>query len=191
MFGVLALTCYLFPKEGLYVTKDFQLKFPDLKTVAGIRMSKTDISSVLAKVDAIDTNFSIIESPETEYSDTLTKSQNSPVIKEPLPESPIKEKEDTVPVLITNIQMRNKNALSKFFQALAEVKTNKSSIRVLHYGDSQIEGDRITDYLRLKLQGQFGGSGPGLISLMPVASTRFHPVPLIKRLLRSIIVLPL
>src|SRR5690606_501125 len=34
---------------------------------------------------------------------------------------------------------------------------------------SQIEVDRISDYLRMKLQGQFGGRGSGLISLTPVA----------------------
>lgn len=34
--------------------------------------------------------------------------------------------------------------------------------RVMHYGDSQLEGDRITSFLRDKLQKKFGGSGPGL-----------------------------
>ncbi|MCQ2204536.1 MAG: hypothetical protein MJZ15_08860 [Bacteroidales bacterium] len=38
-------------------------------------------------------------------------------------------------------------------------------IHIMHYGDSQIEGDRITGYLRSELQKRFGGSGPGLIPL--------------------------
>jgi len=37
-----------------------------------------------------------------------------------------------------------------------------STARVMHYGDSQIEGDRITSYIRNRLQVKFGGSGPGL-----------------------------
>ena len=36
-------------------------------------------------------------------------------------------------------------------------------MRVLHYGDSQIEEDRITGILRKGLQERFGGSGPGLL----------------------------
>jgi lysophospholipase L1-like esterase len=59
--------------------------------------------------------------------------------------------------------------MANFFNALANLANEDKSIRILHYGDSQIEGDRISDYLRLKLQGQFGGEGPGLISFMPVA----------------------
>ncbi|HOI87355.1 MAG TPA: hypothetical protein PLV51_05805 [Lentimicrobium sp.] len=37
------------------------------------------------------------------------------------------------------------------------------SCRILHYGDSQLEGDRISGYLRHRLQSVFGGSGPGFI----------------------------
>lgn len=41
------------------------------------------------------------------------------------------------------------------------------SIRVLHYGDSQIEGDRITGDVRDALQQVYGGEGPGLQPLVP------------------------
>jgi hypothetical protein len=41
-------------------------------------------------------------------------------------------------------------------------------IRILHYGDSQIEGDRITSYLRNQLQLQFGGEGIGLFPVVAV-----------------------
>ena len=42
------------------------------------------------------------------------------------------------------------------------------SCRILHYGDSQLEGDRITGYLRNRLQGVYGGSGPGFIPVKQV-----------------------
>ncbi len=46
-------------------------------------------------------------------------------------------------------------------------------IRVLYYGDSQLEGDRITAGIRRTLMQEYGGSGPGLIQpLMPVMYTR-------------------
>lgn len=39
-----------------------------------------------------------------------------------------------------------------------------SQTRVLYYGDSQLEGDRITELLRIRLREISGGSGPGLLS---------------------------
>lgn len=39
-------------------------------------------------------------------------------------------------------------------------------IHIAHYGDSQIEGDRITSYIRKSLQDHFGGSGPGLLPIV-------------------------
>jgi hypothetical protein len=45
--------------------------------------------------------------------------------------------------------------------------------RIMFYGDSQIEGDRITSYLRQSLRKGRGGTGPGLfLPLMPVMYTR-------------------
>ena len=40
--------------------------------------------------------------------------------------------------------------------------------RIIHYGDSQLEGDRISGYLRNRLQGIYGGSGPGFIPIVQV-----------------------
>lgn len=51
-----------------------------------------------------------------------------------------------------------KKSLHRFFDRLHSDKL----VRVMHYGDSQLEGDRITAFLRNKLQVRFGGSGPGL-----------------------------
>ncbi len=57
----------------------------------------------------------------------------------------------------------NKSSLKKFFAALKALNNKKSIVRILHYGDSQIEGDRISSYIRNKLQTKYGGVGPGLL----------------------------
>jgi alginate O-acetyltransferase complex protein AlgI len=45
-------------------------------------------------------------------------------------------------------------------------------VRILFYGDSQLEGDRITSLLRRELRREGGGTGPGLFSpVMPVMYT--------------------
>jgi D-alanyl-lipoteichoic acid acyltransferase DltB (MBOAT superfamily) len=44
----------------------------------------------------------------------------------------------------------------------------EQQVRVLYYGDSQIEEDRLTDSLRTGLRQISGGSGPGLLNITPV-----------------------
>ncbi|MCR5498366.1 MAG: hypothetical protein K6F48_11065 [Paludibacteraceae bacterium] len=44
-------------------------------------------------------------------------------------------------------------------------------VHILHYGDSQIESDRITGYVREQFQKKFGGSGPGTCpAIQPIRS---------------------
>jgi len=62
----------------------------------------------------------------------------------------------------TNPEKDNVYALDDFFNALKNQK-DTSLVRILHYGDSQLEGDRITCYLRNDFQKEFGGSGIGFI----------------------------
>lgn len=55
------------------------------------------------------------------------------------------------------------SSLEAFFQGLD--KSKKELLRIWYYGDSQIEGDRITSHVRKALQHQFGGSGMGYLPL--------------------------
>jgi len=57
------------------------------------------------------------------------------------------------------------NSLNSFFKAITMREQGDGCVRVLHFGDSQVEGDRITNQLRGMLQNKFGGSGIGLIPL--------------------------
>lgn len=63
-----------------------------------------------------------------------------------------------------------KSALDAFFAALG--MTGDTSVHIWYYGDSQIEGDRITQDLRQLMQGRFGGRGQGLVPFDDVASYR-------------------
>jgi hypothetical protein len=64
-----------------------------------------------------------------------------------------------------------RQALHAFFAKLDKAAAGEK-IRILHYGDSQIEGDRMTAYIRQRLQSQFGGNGPGMIPAMNVYQTQ-------------------
>lgn len=54
------------------------------------------------------------------------------------------------------------------YKMFSSAKAQNRIVRILHYGDSQIEMDRISSNLREYLQGRFGGGGPGL---MPAIQT--------------------
>jgi len=64
------------------------------------------------------------------------------------------------------------NPLGSFISAVSKNGNEFTTVRVLHYGDSQIEGDRITNQLRAALQEKFGGKGLGLI---PIWNTEYLP----------------
>ncbi len=148
MLGVISL---VFPEKGIHITEKLCIQYPTFTSLFLEKKEiKTDISNIIALADA-----------EDKVSD---KSNDANVINKIEPN-------DSAVKLITSIQYKNanKSAMANFFNALGTINKEEKSIRILHYGDSQIEGDRISDYLRLKLQGQFGGEGPGLISFMPVA----------------------
>ncbi|MFC2610366.1 MAG: lipase [Capnocytophaga granulosa] len=66
------------------------------------------------------------------------------------------------PPLVSNVegQIYYPASAKDFVKKLHE-KLSQPSCRILHYGDSKIEGDRITAYLRNGLQTLYGGTGPG------------------------------
>jgi alginate O-acetyltransferase complex protein AlgI len=63
------------------------------------------------------------------------------------------------------------------YDAISDTVANGGQFRILFYGDSQLEGDRMTSYLRRRLREANGGTGPGLFSpVMPVMYTRSYDV---------------
>ncbi len=76
--------------------------------------------------------------------------------------------ESAVPIQMNEAGKKN---MHRFFEKIDALASNKKKLHLLHYGDSQIEGDRMTSYIRQRLQNQFGGYGPGLIPATNVYPT--------------------
>jgi len=83
--------------------------------------------------------------------------------------SALKPKEVEKDTVITNQHLscptqfiKQLSILHKHLCTTSELNKN---IRILHFGDSQIEGDRITAHLREAFQNRYGGSGPGLTTI--------------------------
>ena len=62
----------------------------------------------------------------------------------------------------------------RFFDELfaAFDAAEREPVRIVHYGDSQIEEDRITGTIRERLQERFGGNGPGMMPARKHATPR-------------------
>lgn len=154
VFLSLTLLSLCFPEKGIYINDKLSVRFPTFASLFFEKKAeKADISKIIALADAEDADTLAVTA------DTAANAVETVEIR------------DSTIRLNTSIQYKNasRTAMAGFFEALANLDSESKSVRILHYGDSQIEGDRISDYLRLKLQGQFGGEGPGLISFMPVA----------------------
>lgn len=80
---------------------------------------------------------------------------------------------DTVS-LVDSVSVISKEQKINLMQGfLDSLSYSRGQIRIMYYGDSQIEGDRITSYLRSNLRKRHGGTGPGLfLPLMPVMYTK-------------------
>jgi len=153
VFAILALVSVAFPKDGLSFDFDIALKFPTIKEVFNPeKVEYADISNLINTDSLIQEEVVKIDSITR---DTIRADANE---------------------LSKNVQKLqyangNKEVLYTFFRKLRGLNSNSELIRILHYGDSQVEGDRISSDLRFKLQSQFGGNGPGLISVKDVTNT--------------------
>ncbi len=70
------------------------------------------------------------------------------------------------------------NGLYSFYHKLGKLNNFKKPLRILHFGDSQLEGDRISGIMRENLQTLFGGCGVGFI---PISETNTGRLNVIKQ----------
>lgn len=126
-----------------------------------------DLINLLFKEDAQNNDTLFRASP-----DSLHTIAGDPVNK-PLPDTMSSALDDSILVSGTEgIPASDKpdDPLNGFLDSL---RYSKGQVRIMYYGDSQIEGDRLTSFLRSSLREGHGGTGPGLfLPVMPVTYTR-------------------
>ena len=89
--------------------------------------------------------------------DTLATKAHAPQPKDTLSPLPPPTGSEFVYARTDSVRLHN------FLSGLKNIHHAQTPLRIVYFGDSQIEGDRITSQLRKKMQEQFGGKGPGLI----------------------------
>ena len=157
----LGLIGALLPADGLHFGEAFALRLPSPKAVLfPVEEAKVDISDILAV-----TTDSAATTDTQALADSLaldSLAQVTPFVFDTAKLRPLEER------IALHYPNGDKQLLWPLFQHLESAGSGGHPIRIMHYGDSQLEGDRITAYLRNKLQSQFGGTGPGLFAVADI-----------------------
>ncbi|CAN5228003.1 hypothetical protein BH09BAC1_BH09BAC1_08350 [soil metagenome] len=150
---------FVFPDNGISISEDFTMHYPSWKGFwSKNKAAYTPLPDFVLAADSASTDFL-----EAEVADTAV---------------PVPLAGDTGKVKLDSLILQKKivhrlefdscapNVLHTFFATL-DAASSGQGIHIVHFGDSQLEGDRMSGYLRDRLQRQFGGGGPGLISVIP------------------------
>ena len=149
VFLLLGLSWFAFPADGLALG-GLELRFP---SYAQDRMGEEEDLDVDALLDEVSKSF------EMSCSETLLDS--------------LEFFRDYLTINPNRIYLPHDDYhyFDNLFDLLEHAKARHKVYRIMHYGDSQIEMDRITSVLRQRLQERFGGAGPNMIpAIQRVAS---------------------
>lgn len=138
------LTMLYFPKDGIKINDELTLRFASVDDF----MNKDDegIKNVEEFLDQYEVNI------------------DSTAILDSIQRVEIAFRKEMLRIQWPN---NDRNDLLMLYTSLKQVeRADKKKLRVMHYGDSQIEGDRISSYIREKFQSEYGGEGPGLIPIV-------------------------
>lgn len=149
--GLLALVCVLMPTEGVKILGT-TLRFPTLQKIME-RKDEFDIDAFLSEEQKRQDSIAQRRQDSIAYYMAMLTDSATGFY---LPEG-------------------DSTFFDNMFALMESAQDKGRTVRVLHYGDSQIEMDRMSDRLRDVLQAQFGGGGPGLLplrSFTPVTSAQ-------------------
>lgn len=143
--------------DGIQVGS-YTLRYPTAEDFKSVRGRTVDMDQLLEdyhEIDLLDDTI-ILQIDTTKLDTALQRSE-----KEDIAQKPPRR----------NIQYPMSNSdhpLKRFYESLYRQEYKNRRIRILHYGDSQIEGDRITSKVRHTLQSYFEGYGSGWHSMTPL-----------------------
>ncbi len=141
VISILGAICYFYPKEGVTIGKT-TLRFPSMEDVlVGQAQPQVEIKEEIDSVALEQLN---------NLRDTLQQYKAVLI-------------EQTGRFYLPN---DNVTFFDNLFARMERAKSERKVVRVMHYGDSQIEMDRISNNLRSYFQSTFGGGGPGLVPII-------------------------
>jgi len=163
---LLATVSVFVPEDGLPIGGTYRITFGKLADILPQKERRyADISTII-DTEEHDTAHNHTQVIELSFNDEMLDSalcEDSVIVAQAIDtvrQNAAQLKKKTYPIEFPN---DDHTILFTFFDKLQNVKTARKPLRILHYGDSQIEGDRISAVIRQHFQEQFGGIGPGFV----------------------------
>jgi len=159
ILGLLIIS-FILPSEGLRINNNIKLNFFSIE-----ELFKKDNSEYADISDIIEHSWV--------YEDEVLEDMTQEPFQKPesiFPLDTLRVNADSLKKIIRQIEFpkAKENLLNPFFKGASSLSKSRKILRILHYGDSQIETDRITGYIRNRMQKRFGGSGCGLVPAVPL-----------------------
>ena len=153
---LLGCISYFFPEEGI----QFTIRFPSIKEIFSPQKDTANIDKNLQSIEqglafAADSSEIPPNSDSLLCIDTLHFYQQF----------------DSMNVARIYFPSNNQEVMERVFIAFENMQQKGGYLHILHYGDSQIELDRISGYFREALQDKFGGYGAGLLPIIPLVQS--------------------
>lgn len=139
LFVALAVLCILFPKEGVRIA-GITLRFPSLHKIM-VKEHQPTLEEIM-QTEAYQKQQRRLNGLADSIADLQARADSSS-LRFWLPEG-------------------QADFFDPLFETMENAVPNRRTVRIIHYGDSQIEMDRISQQLRTYVQRQFGGGGPGM-----------------------------
>ena len=158
LFAVLGLVALIYPDGGIHVG-EYTLRYPKLTDIFEKQVATGDSLSDSTAADPEEAIREMMEATKRQefaaYSDSLKFYENF-----------FKRGK-------TRFDLPNNDPtwFDRFFLHLELAELDSNVVHIVHYGDSQLEEDRISSTIRNDLQDEFGGAGPGMMpAIMTVPS---------------------
>ncbi len=155
LFVVLGVVAVIYPDGGIHIG-EYTLRYPKLTDIfeKAPQASGDSLADSIQQVDPEEAIREMMEATKRKefaaYSDSL------------------KFYEDFFKKGKTRFDLPNNDPtwFDRFFLHLELASLDSNVVHIVHYGDSQLEEDRISATIREDLQDEFGGAGPGMMPAM-------------------------
>jgi len=169
VFGLLLGLSVIFPQEGISLGGELKLQFASSTNLFARDSASSEYT------DSLIQHATVTDDPEEGIVDTLFMLTDTLfMLTDSVPDvnldSIIRARIDSIRKRVYPIEFAEnaKEPLYRFFSSAETSLSSNELIRILHYGDSQIENDRMTSLLRYRFQKVFGGSGCGMVPAVPL-----------------------
>lgn len=157
--AVLAAIVFGFPEDGIHLWGDYFVTFSKPTDFYPEKTRELEVISEVSEMYSLE---------ELEEDTLLATSIDSSILQQALV---VNDKERIIH------PSDFENGLYSFYKKLSRIKTLSKPLRIMHFGDSQLEGDRISGVIRENLQTLFGGCGVGFI---PISETNTGRLSVLK-----------